>query len=537
MTSTPASKTVLAATRALMRDLGLTTVFGNPGSTEQPFLKHWPSDFTYVLGLQEASVIAMADGWSRAMHRSVLVNIHTAAGVGNAMGNLMTAWHNKTPMIVTAGQQTREMLLHEPFLTNTDATTLPRPYVKLALETARAEDAPAALLRAHALAAQPPTGPVFVSFPLDDWDKPAGRPVAPRLVATRLAASETALRPLAAALAEARNPVLVLGAGVTRSQGWDDAMALAEKLRCAVVSPPLCEAASFPEDHALYQGMLPAAIGPLCKALEGHDLVLVIGAPAFRYYPYVPGDYLPSDTRLVLLTDDPAEAARAPMGDSILTDPAEAICVLAGLLDPSSRTPPKARAKPQAPPAAHPMTPDVLFHALAEARPAHAVVVNETPSNMAALVRHWPALEPDSYYFPSSGGLGYGLPAAVGVALAERQMGRNRPVLAFIGDGSLQYSIQALWTAAHLELPLVVVVPDNREYAILKSFALLENTPEVPGLDLPGLDIVSIARGYGCTARAVETPDDAKAAMREALGRAGPTVIVASVFTEAKPLM
>ena len=183
------------------------------------------------------------------------------------------------------------------------------------------------------------------------------------------------------------------------------------------------------------------------------------------------------------------------------------------------------------------MTPDQLFHALAEVRPRHAVITNETPSNIAALRTHWPTLEPDSLYFPSSGGLGYGLPAAVGLALAERQSGRNRPVFAFVGDGSMQYSIQALWTAAQLTLPLVVVVPDNREYAILKSFALLENTPEVPGLDLPDLDIAAIARGYGCAAVSVGTPSDARDAMREALARSGPTVIVASIYTAPKPLM
>ncbi len=532
-----ASTTVLAATRDLMRDLGLTTVFGNPGSTEQPFLKRWPSDFTYVLGLQEASVIAMADGWARAMHRPVLVNLHTAAGLGNAMGNLMTTWHNKTPMIVTAGQQTREMLLHEPFLTNADATMLPRPYVKLALETARAEDAPGALLRAHALATQPPTGPVFVSFPLDDWDKPAGRPVPPRSIGTRLAASEAALRPLAETLDKARNPMLVLGAGVARSQGWNAVVALAERLRCPVFLAPLTEAASFPEDHALYKGVLPPALGPLGKMLQGFDLVLVLGAPVFRYYPYVPGDYLPAGTKLVQVNDDAAEIARAPVGDAILADPAEAARLLATLVAAPTRAVPPSRETPPAPPSAEPMTADVLFHALAQVRPPHAIAVQETPSNMAALVRYWPATEPDSYFFPSSGGLGYGLPAAVGVALAERQSGRDRPVFAFIGDGSMQYSIQALWTAARLELPVIVVVASNSEYAILKSFALLEDTPDVPGLDLPGLDLVSIARGYGCAAKEVATPGDARDAVREALGRRGPSVIVAAIYTERRPLL
>ena len=530
------SMTVLDATRALMRELGLTTVFGNPGSTEQPFLKHWPKDFTYVLALQEASAVAMADGYARIMHKPVLVNLHTAAGVGNAMGNLMTAWHNKAPLVVTAGQQTREMMALEPFLTNVDATTLPRPYVKLALETARPEDAPGALRRAHALAAQPPSGPVFVSFPLDDWDKPAGRAVAPRSIATRMPASPEALQPVAEALARAQNPALVLGAGVARAQAYADAVTLAERLACAVYGAPFCEAAVFPEEHALFRGHLPPAIAPLGAMLAPHDLVVVVGAPVFRYYPYLPGDYLAEGTKLVLVTDDPAEAARAPVGDSVLADPGAALRVLAGLVEASGRVP--AARRPTLPPeAGGRMTPDQLFHALAQVRPDHAVVVNETPSNIVALKTRWPVREADSYLFPSSGALGYGLPAAVGAALAERELGRRRPVIAFIGDGSLQYSIQALWTAASLALPLVVVVPDNSEYAILKSFALLENTPDVPGLDLPGIDIARIVCGYGCSAVAVATPDEARDALREALGRAGPSVIVASIYTEPKPLM
>ena len=537
MTSATATRTVRDATRELMRGLGLTTVFGNPGSTEEPFLQDWPADFTYVLGLHEGAVVSMADGWARVMRRPVLVNLHTAAGVGNAMGNLATAWHNKAPLILSAGQQTREMLLLEPLLTNLDATTLPRPYVKLALETMRAEDAPGALLRAHALAAQPPTGPVFVSWPMDDWDKPAGVPVQPRSVSTRLAANPDALAPVAEALAAAANPVLVLGAGVARGEGWDAAVALAERLRCAVFAAPHSEAASFPEDHPLYQGMLPPAIGPLCETLQGHDVVLVLGAPVFRYYPHVPGSYLPDGCALFQVTDDPAEAARAPVGDSLLADPALAARALADLVQQVNRAPPSPRPKPDAPEVADPMTSDLLFHAVAGASPDDAVLVQETLSNSKDLKRRWPALRPDSYYTFASGGLGYGLPAAIGIALAERQLGRRRPVVAVIGDGSFQYSVQALWTAAQHELPVVFVVPRNRQYAILKSFAKLEETHGIPGLDLPGLDIAALARGYGCTAQEAATPAEARDAVREALGRTGPTVIVAPISDEVPPLL
>ena len=529
--------TVLDATRDLMRGLGLTVVFGNPGSTEQPFLKDWPEDLVYVLGLHEGSVVGMADGYARATRRPVLVNLHTSAGTGNAMGAIATAWHNKTPLVITAGQQTREMMLLEPFLTNVDAATLPRPYVKLALETARPADAPAALLRAYTLAAQPPSGPVFLSLPLDDWDKPASGPVAVRQVSMRMPASSDALSGIAEALDGAARPALVLGAGVARSEGWADAVALAERLRCAVFTAPEAEAASFPEDHPLFQGALPPAIGPLCEMLEGHDVVLVLGAPVFRYYPYVPGRYLPDGTRLFQVTDDATEAARAPVGDSVLADPAAAARLLIEMVAASERRAPPPRPAPEAPVESHPITADALFHAMAQALPDDAVLVQESPSNLRDLQRRWPITRPDAYYTFSNGGLGYGLPAAVGISLAERHLGRHRPVLAVIGDGSFQYAVQALWTAAQLKLRLVVLVLGNGEYAILKSFAALEETPGVPGLDIPGLDIVSLARGYGCEGVEVDTPDGVRDALRHALERSGPTVIAAAISAEVPPLL
>jgi benzoylformate decarboxylase len=179
-------RTVWAATYDLLRELGLTTIFGNPGSTEQPFLKNFPSDFEYILGLQEATAVAMADGFAQATGRPALVNLHTSAGTGNGMGNIMTAFQNKTPLIITAGQQTREMIICDPLLTNRDETMLPRPYVKWAYEPKRAEDVPRAIMRAYALALQPPAGPVYVSIPLDDWDKTALGPADVRSVSSRV---------------------------------------------------------------------------------------------------------------------------------------------------------------------------------------------------------------------------------------------------------------------------------------------------------------------------------------------------------------
>src|SRR3954453_16367541 len=312
--------TVREATFDLLREYGMTTVFGNPGSTEQTFLENLPADFRYVLGLQEASAIAIADGFAQATRRPTLVNLHTAAGLGNAMGNLFTAFQNRTPLIVTAGRQTRDMLLLEPYLTNVDPTTMPRPWVKWAYQPARPQDVPGAFMRAIATALQPPAGPVFLSLPLDDWDKPSDGPAVVRTVGTRIAPDPARLDEFADALRHASSPVMVYGAAIARGNGWSEATALAEALNAPVWAAPASERTPFPEDHALYRGELPFAMRPLSQRLEGHDLALVVGAPVFRYYPYVPGPYVPSGMRLLHISDDPDESARAPIGDSLVGD-------------------------------------------------------------------------------------------------------------------------------------------------------------------------------------------------------------------------
>ena len=325
-------KTVRDVTYQLFREFGLTTIFGNVGSTEETFLKNFPSDFRYILALQEASVIGIADGYAQATRRPALVNLHTGAGLGNAIGNLITAFQNKTPLIVTAGQQTREMLLMEPWLTNVEAMMLPRPWVKWAYEPVRAEDIPAAFMRAIATALQPPSGPVFLSLPLDDWDKPCQGPAVVRSVSTRIAPDRERLTQFAEILSQASSPVLTCGAAIARGNGWKEAVAFAEALGAPVWAAPASERAPFPEDHPLYCGGLPFAIGPLGEKLRGHDVALVIGAPVFRYYPYVAGPYLPPGLRLLHISDDSAETARAPVGESLLGDAVLSLVALTGLL-------------------------------------------------------------------------------------------------------------------------------------------------------------------------------------------------------------
>lgn len=533
-------RTVRTATFELLRGLGLTTVFGNPGSTEEPFLQQLPADFRYVLALHEASVVAMADGYAQAVRHPALVNLHTAAGLGNAMGALGSAAENRTPLVVTAGQQTREMLLLEPWLVNPSPESLPQPWVKWAYQPVRPDDVPAAIMRAYAVALQPPAGPVFLSIPMDDWDAPVpGRaPAVVRDVAARVGPDPARLAAFAAELAGALHPALVLGSDVARADGWDDAVALAEAVGCPVWAAPSSERPPFPEDHPLYVGGLPFAQGPLAAALAGHDVVLVIGAPVFRYYPWIAGPHLPRGTRLLHITSDPAESARAPVGDSLVCD---AVLALQGLreLVPARRGAaarvvaqehrmaphPPSEASPPDPEGDAPLTARQLFRVLRRESPASTILVEETPSSLADLHAEWPVTRPDSFWTFASGALGWDLPAAVGIALAERDADRHRPVLAVIGDGSFQYAPQALYTAARQRLPLVVVVPANGEYAILKAFAALEDCPDVPGLDLPGLSVSTLARGYGAVGVVARTADQVSDELALAWRRPGPTVI------------
>jgi benzoylformate decarboxylase len=303
--------TVYQATYDLLRKLGLTTIFGNPGSTEQPFLKNFPTDFEYVLGLQEATAVAMADGFAQATGRPALLNLHTSAGTGHGMGNIMTAFHNKTPLIITAGQQTREMILCDPYLTNRDETTLPRPWVKWAYQPVRAQDVPGAIMRAYAAALQPPAGPVYLSIPLSDWDEPALGEAVVRTVSTRYAPDPARLVLFSERIQKSKNPVLIYGPEIERSAGWESGIKLAERLQAPVYLSPLSDRASFPQTHPLFRGMAPIAVGPLSKKLSGHDLIVVVGAQIFRYYPYIAGEYLPQGADLLQITSDPYDAAAA----------------------------------------------------------------------------------------------------------------------------------------------------------------------------------------------------------------------------------
>ncbi len=510
--------TVRNVVRGLLRELGMTTVFGNPGTTEVGFLTDWPDDLRYVLGLQESVVVAMADGYAQSIGRPVLVNLHSAGGVGHAMGSVYTAHRNRTPLVLLAGQQARPLLIGEPFLGATDATAFPRPYVKWAVEPARATDVPAALARAARLALTPPRGPVFVSVPADDWDAPAA-PVQAEPVATA-AVDAAALGRVAAALDSAERPALVAGAAVDEDGAAEQLVALAERSMAPVWTAPLSARCSFPERHPLFAGFLPPEQQGIARALAGYDVVAVLGAPAFTLHVVRPGGDAPLP-QLYLLSDDPDVLARAPQGHGVLSAVGPGVAALAASVSGRpGRTPPDPRPRPDPPRPGTPPDASYVLAALARAVPVDALVVEEVPSHRDAIHEQLP-MRAGGFRTVASGALGYGIAAAVGAALAEP----GRPVAAVLGDGSSMYGIQALWTAARERARVVFLVLDNAEYAAVRLLGTTAGGHKLPGVELGGIDFPALATGLGCAAVSVTDPRALPDALQSAFTADGPILV------------
>jgi benzoylformate decarboxylase len=520
--------TVREVTLDVLRAHDMTTIFGNPGSTELPMLADFPSDFTYYLGLQELVVMGMADGYAQASGRTTHVNLHTAPGVGNAVGGIYNAQANHAPLLITAGQQVRAQIGMEANLTNRDAVYGPQPYVKWSNEPSRAVDVPAAIARAIHHASLPPKGPAFVSIPMDDWHAEADSAVAEHTLARKVDGRATPNREQLAKLAErlkaAANPVLVAGPDIDASGGWEDAVALAERQRLSVWATPATGGGrlGFPESHPQFVGVLPPAIGAVGETLKPYDLVLVVGSSVFPYYPYIPGELLGPDTKLVQITSDHNEAARAPMGEAIVGDVALALRELLLLAGESLREAPTPRPEPGEPAEVEPMSGSTAMQALANAWHKDGIAVVETPSSTVALRNRLRLSKPGSYYFSSSGGLGFGISAAVGVQLAQP----SRPVVCVLGEGSAQYGITALWSAAAYKVPVTFLVLRNEEYMILKWFAEFEGEGGLPGLDLPGLDVAAVGNAYGVPSREVGGAEELTDALSESIAaQDGPRLI------------
>ncbi|MES1972088.1 MAG: benzoylformate decarboxylase [Pseudomonadota bacterium] len=514
----PKGPTVRDAVMRLLAELGMTTIFGNPGSTELPMFRDMPERFRYILGLQESVVLGMADGYAQATGRAALVNLHSSAGLGHAMGNLFTAYRNGTPLVVTAGQQARSILPLEPFLFAERATELPRPFVKWAVEPARAEDVPLAIARAFHIAMQAPRGPVFVSIPIDDWERPCP-PHVPARVLGRTVADPVALDEVAVLLGQSERPVIVAGAGVANNGARAALTAFAEQFGAGVWVAPMAARNPFPEDHPLFRGFLPASREAIVRDLDGADCVLVLGAPAFTYHVEGKGPFVPEGARLIQIGDDPAISSRVPQGLAIVSDVRLALDALAERLAPGT-APPTGTAPARPAPAADRLTDALLMARLAALRPADIAIVEEAPSTRGPLHDFFPIRAGDEFHTCASGGLGHGLPAAVGVALARA----DEPVLCLLGDGSAMYSIQGLWSAAQQAADVRFVVVNNGGYGALDQFGALFGI-EVVGSKLPGIDFVAIAESQGVPAARVSDPALLDAAIRQLFSGAGPRLL------------
>jgi benzoylformate decarboxylase len=519
--------TVYEATYDLFRAHGMTTMFGNPGSTELPMLADFPDDFRYILGLQEAVAVGMADGYAQASGHAAHVNLHTAPGLGNAMGAIFNAQANHSPLLVTAGQQARSLTTLQANLTNRDATRVPHPFVKWSHEPLRAQDVPLALGRGIHLASLPPRGPAFVSIPMDDWraevdDGDVGQVIA-RSVSGRAVPYAEAVSRLAQRLAAAASPVMIAGPDIDAGGGWDSAVALAERQRLPVWATPAPGGGriGFPEGHPNFRGVLPPAIGPVSQTLEGHDLILVVGSSVFPYYPNIPGPLLPEGAVLVAITSDPDEAARAPMGEAIVADVALTLAALVAAVGEGDRQPPEPLPQPTAIEDADPMPATNALATLREVFPDGGIAVVESPSATLALRNQLRLSSPGSYFFGAGGGLGFGLAAAIGVQVAQP----DRPVVCVLGEGSVQYAVSGFWSAVAYSVPVTFLVLRNEEYAILKWFADIEQVTGAPGLDLPALDSAAVASAYGVNSQVVGSRDELHAALSAALASNRPELV------------
>ena len=532
----------------LLVDEGVTHLFGNPGTTELALMEVVPDfpELRYVLGLQEAIVVGMADGYARASNRLAACSMHVAPGLGNAMGALYNAKFSGSPLIVTCGQQEQghgllEPLLYEPLL------PMAQPMVKWAVEVTRAEDMPRIVRRAAKVALTPPTGPVFISLPGDVLDAEAeldfGKPTR---VDARVRPADEALAQLAALLLEARNPVILAGQELAMHDSFDEAAELAELLGAAVYQQPIHYCAQFPSAHPAYLGALTRTQKQVRAVLEPYDVMLCLGADLLRMSVYSPVAPLPESMRVAHVSERDWELGKNyPTELALRANVKQTLRALLPLLR-AQRTAAgaeaaarrlaelklrnwssqreQARTEVMRAEQATPIDPRYLMLRLSETLPQNAIVVEEALTSAMSLPAFLHLRDRRCYYGLSSGGLGFGMPGAVGISLAQP----GRPVAAVIGDGSAMYGIQALWTAAHLKLPVTFVITNNRSYRILKERLIsMRATDRFTGMDIrdPAIDYTGLARSLGVAAERVTDPQAIAPALKGALESGAPHLI------------
>ena len=537
-----------AAFLQLLIDEGVTHLFGNPGTTELAIMEAVPQfpELRYVLGLQESIVVGMADGFARASNRLAAVNLHCAPGLGHAMGAIYSAKFSGSPLIITAGQYEigyglLEPLLYEPLV------PIAQPLVKWAVEVTRIEDLPRIVRRAAKIAMTAPTGPVFISLPgsiLDDEaDLDLGHPTR---IEGSTRPSDDSLHRLADRLLAADRPVMIAGRELAHHDCFEEAGELASLLGAAVYQEPVPYNARFPSGHPACMGDLTRNQQRVRETLQRHDLLLCLGADLLRMSPYSEVDPLPDDLAVVHISERDWELGKNyPTEIAIRANVRETLRALLPMLR-AKRSPEqahraaarlaalsadnwaarrvKAYQTSSATSSSLPIDPRWLMLRLVEALPEAAIVVEEALTATGALTSLLPIRDANSFYGLASGGLGFAMAGAIGISLAQP----GRPVVAVVGDGSSMYSIQALWTAAHLKLPITYLVVNNRSYRIIKERLLAgRGSDKFIAMDLkqPSIDFVSVARGLGLTAQCVTDPAELDSVLKAAIASAVPNLV------------
>jgi benzoylformate decarboxylase len=532
----------------LLKAEGVAQIFGNPGTTELPIMHALTEhpDMGYVLGLQEAIVVAMADGYARASGRLAACNVHVAPGLGNAIGALYTAFVSGTPLLVTAGQQEQGHGLMEPLL-YAPLVPIAAPVVKWATEVTRLADLPRIMHRAAKVALTPPTGPVFISLPGDILnDFGAIELGEPTRVDSSSRPSDAALRDLAERLLAAKAPVILAGSEIVTSDAFEEAARFADALGAPVYQQTVVSGAHFPSEHPLFLGQLSRNQRRVLELLSPYDTLVCLGADVLQMSVYSEVEPLPTHMEVVqlglrdwemgknyparlALRADIKETLSALMplimeiGGAARRRRAEAAReALAGTNWSATR---EVRCRAAAEKAdARPIDPDWLMMCLCDRLPADAIVVDEGLTSAASLNAYFPYRDRYSYFGNVSGGIGWGIAAAVGVQLAQP----SRRVVAIIGDGSAMYSIQALWSAANQKLPVIFVICNNGGYRIIKQrLKSFHGNDAFIGMDFkdPAIDVAGLARALGLEAHRIDDGSAFEARLKDALATAQPVVL------------
>ncbi len=535
----------------ILQAAGAKYIIGNPGTTELPLmdiLVDYP-DLHYILTLQEGVAMAAADGYAMASGELGVVNLHVAPGLGNGMGMLYDATKTGAPLLVTAGQQDGRYSLTEPLLWG-DMVRMVESMTKWAYQIERVTDLPRALRRAIKIATTPPTGPVFLGLPMDMMMTETDLDVsAPTRVGPRIRGDLEAMRRAATMLAQAQHPVILAGDEVAKSDALAELAAVAEALGAPVFAETVPNTTCFPTDHPLYQGALPRTQQGVHSHIADADVVFAVGADMFTMSLYTELEPLPAQCKVVHLNIDPWELGKNYVEDiAILGDPkatlAELLPLMQTQLSDNARQAARQRvdALQQAKAEAlqrlqeraadeagkQPMSPLVMNQAIAASVPDTIPVVDESITSGAALRTFLPRRHARDYFGLKGGGIGWGLPATLGVSLAHPE----QPVLGLIGDGSAMYSIQGLWTAARYGLRCVFIICNNGQYLILKRRLHAYDGPAAKaqsyiGIDLvqPAIQFADLARSMGVHAERTERPNDLQQALRDAMQRPGPTLL------------